>query len=238
MPFLKNIAISAGQDSHSQEEVPAALTGACSFSLEKNVTLFVGENGAGKTTLLEGIAEQCGFNLSTGGRNHSYQPARKSLLSSRVRLSWSSKVTRGLFLSAETFTDFISYIDRLAEDDPSILACYGGMSLRTLSHGEAFLALFEHQLEQGIYILDEPESALSPKHQLAFLSLIHRLETSGMAQFLIATHSPILLCYPRATLFDCNTWPPQKAAAQETEHVELTRSFLECPERYFRHLFE
>jgi predicted ATPase len=198
------------------------------------VTFLVGENGSGKSTLLEALAECCGFNPEGGNRDHHRACfAERSELAQALRLSWMPKVTEGFFLRAESFYNFATYIEEV-----STLRAYGGKSLHTQSHGESFLALFTHRFEQGLYILDEPEAALSPKRQLAFLRIIHDLETPGHAQFLISTHSPILLSYPGAVLFSLDGDAIREIAFRETEHYSITRDFLNAPELYLKHLFE
>jgi predicted ATPase len=198
-----------------------------------NVTFFVGENGSGKSTLLEAIAECCGFNPEGGNRDHHRANlADRSELAQALRLSWLPKVSEGFFMRAESFYNFATYIEQVSN-----LRAYGGKSLHAQSHGESFLALFANRFEQGIYILDEPEAALSPQRQLSFLSLIHDLETPGHAQFLISTHSPIILSYPGAVLFSLDGDSIREIAYRETEHYLVTRDFLNSPERFFKHLF-
>jgi predicted ATPase len=114
---------------------------------------------------------------------------------------------------------------------------YGGRSLHEQSHGESFIALFDNRFEQGLYILDEPEAALSPQRQLTFLRIIHDLSAPGHAQFLIATHSPIILSYPGAVLFSLDGEAIQQVEYRETAHYLVTRDFLNAPERFFKHLF-
>jgi predicted ATPase len=197
------------------------------------VTFFVGENGSGKSTLLEALAECCGFNPEGGNRDHHRATlAERSPLAQALRLSWMPKVTEGFFMRAESFYNFATYIDQV-----STLRAYGGKPLHQQSHGESFLALFANRFEQGIYILDEPEAALSPQRQLAFLRIIHQLEVPRQAQFLISTHSPIILSYPGALLYSLDGDSIQRVEYNETEHFRVTRDFLNAPERYFRHLF-
>lgn len=136
-------------------------------------------------------------------------------------------------MRAESFYNFATYLDQVSN-----LRAYGGKSLHQQSHGESFLALFTNRFEQGIYILDEPEAALSPQRQLAFLRILHQLEAPGHAQFLIATHSPIILSYPGARLYSLDGDSVAQIEYQETEHFQVTRNFLNAPERYFKHLFE
>jgi predicted ATPase len=135
-------------------------------------------------------------------------------------------------MRAESFYNFAAYIEQVSD-----LRAYGGKSLLAQSHGESFLSLFTNRFEQGLYILDEPEAALSPQRQLSFLRIIHELESSAQAQFLISTHSPILLSYPGAVLFSLDGDTIRHTTYRDTEHYRVTRDFLNAPERYFRHLF-
>jgi predicted ATPase len=207
-----------------------------SLRLEKNVTFFVGENGTGKSTLLEAIANKCNFNLQGGNRNHLYNIEEEQMpLAQVMKLGWSIKTAYGFFMRAESYFNFANYIDELAKEFPRTLDAYGGRSLHEQSHGESFLSLFTHKFDNGIFLLDEPEAALSPQRQLTFLSIINELEKLGVAQFIIATHSPILLSYPGAQIlnFDDNINPIEY---QDTEHYKLTKNFLNNPEAYLRHL--
>jgi predicted ATPase len=202
------------------------------LAFPSTVTLFVGENGSGKSTLLEALAECCGFNPEGGNRDHHRATfADRSELAQALRLSWLPKVTEGFFLRAESFYNFATYIEQVSD-----LRAYGGRSLHAQSHGESFLSLFANRFEQGIYILDEPEAALSPQRQLSFLKIIYDLATPRHAQFLIATHSPMLLAYPGATIFDLDGDEIQPTSYQETKHYQVTRDFLNSPERFFKHL--
>jgi predicted ATPase len=204
------------------------------LSFGTNVTFFVGENGSGKSTLLEAIAECCGFNPEGGNRDHHRATfADRSDLAQALRLSWLPKVTEGFFMRAESFYNFASYIEQVSD-----LRAYGGKSLLQQSHGESFLALFANRFEQGIYLLDEPEAALSPQRQLSFLKIIHDLETPGHAQFLISTHSPIILSYPGAVLFSLDEDTIHQIKYHETEHYKVTANFLNSPERFFKYLFD
>jgi predicted ATPase len=209
------------------------LSGGIDLRFRSNVTFFVGENGSGKSTLLEAIAECCGFNPEGGNRDHNFATfGDRSDLAKALRLSWMPKVTEGFFLRAESFYNFATYIEQVSN-----LRAYGGKSLHEQSHGESFLSLFVNRFEQGIYILDEPEAALSPQRQLSFLKIIHDLERHGHAQFLISTHSPIILSYPGAVLFSLDGENLQEVTYSETEHYRVTRDFLKSPERFFKHLF-
>lgn len=240
MTFLKSIrTISELVEPHKFPFSIPILSSGLNLEFSSNVTFFVGENGSGKSTILEAIAEGCGFNHSGGNRNHSYSSTdTESDLAAALRFSWMPKVTNGFFMRAESFYNFATYIDQIAEEDSSILQGYGGKSLHHQSHGESFLALFVNHFNRGIYILDEPEAALSPNRQLAFMALIHELESSGKAQFIIASHSPILLSYPNSVILNLDGDAISQVSVQDTEHYRITRDFLENPDRFFRHLFE
>ena len=210
------------------------------LELSSSVTFFVGENGSGKSTLLEAIACKCGFNTAGGSRNNLYKvDASGSVLSEYIRLSWLPKITEGFFLRAESFYHFASHLDQLAHEDPSFrYRGYGGKSLHEQSHGESFFSLFQNRFgRKGIYLLDEPEAALSPSRQLSFLRLLHELDREGKSQFIIATHSPILLSYPGARILSFDEAPIAPIAYKETMHYLLTRRFLEKPDEVLRELF-
>ncbi|WP_028295347.1 AAA family ATPase [Olivibacter sitiensis] len=245
MPALSEIILPSAQADVYPFNI-ASLKNGFRLSLKSNVTFFVGENGSGKSTVLEGIAEHCGFNLRGGNRNHNLNTGYRfegyeSPLAGSLKLVWSPRrITEGFFMRAESFFNFASYIDELAEDEDNerekVLAPYGGKSLHEQSHGESFLSLFTNQFESGIYILDEPEAALSPARILSFISIIHELEQSGRAQFLIATHSPLLICYPNASIFQFDESGVHQTTYQETEHFQLTKSFVNNPDAYLKHL--
>jgi len=206
------------------------------------VTFFVGENGSGKSTLLEAIAWQCGFHTAGGGLNQIYDLENsEAVFGPYIQLSWMPKVRNGFFLRAESFFNFANYLDREARDQPGyrddFYAPYGGRSLHEHSHGESFLALFRNRFgKQAIYLLDEPEAALSPARQMNLLSIIHQLRSS--AQFIIATHSPILLGYPEARIYSFDDSPIREIAYENTDHYLLTRRFLENRKAVLRDLFD
>ncbi|WP_163581512.1 AAA family ATPase [Gracilibacillus saliphilus] len=206
------------------------------LDITSNVTFFVGENGSGKSTLLEAIADKCGFNTAGGGRNNYFEVHEaQSALGDYITLSWMPKVTNGFFLRAETFHHFATHIDSIDEGD----LAYGGKSLHHQSHGESFLSLFQNRFhQQAIYLLDEPEAALSPQRQLAFLRILHDLSANGESQFIIATHSPILLGYPEATIFSFDDDRIQEVAYEDTDHYQITRYFLQHRERFLHEILE
>lgn len=205
------------------------------------VTFFIGENGSGKSTLLEAIAVQYGFNPEGGTKNFNF-----STEDTHSPLHRHLRITKGVrrpktsfFLRAESFYNVASHIDALDKGGggPPIIDAYGGVSLHKQSHGESFLSLMLNRFTgNGIYILDEPEAALSPNRLLALLRQIHVLTEAG-AQFIIATHSPILLAYPEAIIYDIDhnyTCP----IYTETEHFQVTKRFLNNPETILKTLFE
>lgn len=235
-PYLLSLetAVPPGQDRVFPFSIPLFRRG-LSLRFKTNVTFFVGENGSGKSTLLEMLAEKCAFAPRGGTKDHYYNRAEvDSPLAHATRLTWKRKAFRGFFLRAESFYNVATYLD---EEVPEALGSYGGRSLHEQSHGESFLALFNHQFVEGLFLLDEPEAALSPARQLSLLARIYQLERQGNSQFLIATHSPILFSYPGATVNLLDGDGLRETDYRETEHYQLTRRFLEAPERYFRHLF-
>lgn len=209
---------------------------------DRPVTFLVGENGSGKSTLLEAIAVACGFNAEGGTRNFRFSTcSTHSQLGDYLTPSRRRYPRDGFFLRAESFYNVASYIDRL-DDEPSfsprLIDSYGGRSLHRQSHGESFLALVQHRFGgEGLYLLDEPEAALSPSRLLTLLGEIHRL-TESDSQLIIATHSPILMAYPDARIYLLSQEGIRPVAYQETEHYQLTRRFLENPERMLRYLLD
>jgi predicted ATPase len=233
-PFLRRVA--SQFDDVDRDRHPfnvRAFSRGIDLTFRTNVTFFVGENGSGKSTLLEALAECSGFNPEGGSRDHQREAfAARSPLAEALRLSWFPKAAEGFFMRAESFYNFATYIEQVSN-----LRAYGGKSLHAQSHGESFLSLFTHRFEEGLYILDEPEAALSPQRQLSFLKIIHDVEKPGQAQFLISTHSPILLAYPGAALFSLDGDSIREIEYPDTDHYRVTRDFLNAPERYFKHLF-
>jgi predicted ATPase len=198
------------------------------------VTFIMGENGSGKSTLLESIAVECGFNAEGGSKHFEFSTrASHSPLHECLRLEKGIRRPRdGYFLRAESYFNVASEIERLDAEpaaDPPIIAGYGGTSLHEQSHGESFLALLVHRLRgNGLYIFDEPEAALSPQRQLSVLARMHVL-ISKRSQFIIATHSPILMAYPDAWIYCCTPDGLKRIAYEETEHYRITRGFLNNP---------
>ncbi len=205
------------------------------------VTFFVGENGTGKSTLLEAIACKAGFGLEGGSKNFQLEGKNHfdiQKLAENITLSWRVKPRNGYFFKAESFFNIANYIDEMAKEDANAYAPYGGKSLHEQSHGESFLSFFNNRLGNGgFFIFDEPEAALSPQRQLTLLAIIHEMCQNTNSQFIIATHSPLLLAYPDATIYSCDSGVLQQIAYRDTEHYQITKNFLDNPEQYLRHLF-
>lgn len=215
------------------------------LELHPKVTFLVGENGVGKSTLIEAIAVAAGFNAEGGSKNFSFSThGSVSELHGVLRLVRGMQREKdGFFLRAESLFNVASEIERLdegaARGAPRLVHSYGGRSLHAQSHGESFMALALNRFRgQGLYILDEPEAALAPSRQLAMLVLIDRLVKEGGSQFVIATHSPILMAYPDATIYQLSAEGGiSPIAYEETEHYRVTRDFLNNRQAYLRELF-
>ncbi|WP_234192611.1 AAA family ATPase [Pseudacidovorax sp. NFM-22] len=213
------------------------------LDLHPRLTFFVGENGSGKSTLLEALAVSLGFNAEGGSRNFAFSTrASHSELHAFLRVAKGFRRPRtGYFLRAESFFNVATEIERMDAEPafgPPIIDSYGGRSLHAQSHGESFMALLTERFRgDGLYILDEPEAALSPQRQLAALARIHELVQGG-AQFVIATHSPLLISYPDAWIYQCGAAGLQRVRAEDTEHFQLTRDFLVNPDRFLRQLLD
>ncbi|MDX2140707.1 MAG: AAA family ATPase [Chloroflexota bacterium] len=238
------------------------------LELTTPVTLFVGENGSGKSTLLEAIAiaaRMVTVGSRDAHRDETLVPLR--VLADRLKLSWHKQTKRGFFMRAEDFFGFAKRISQMQQEmRDDLLAVdreYMGRSetakalakmshagqlhalqqsygegLDSASHGESFFALFRSRfVPGGLYVLDEPEAPLSPSRQLAFLAMLHQMVGQD-AQFLIATHSPILLAYPGATIYSCDGGVLRQMKYDELEHVTLTRDFLNNPAAYLRQLLD
>jgi predicted ATPase len=213
------------------------------LELDARVTFLIGENGAGKSTLIEAIAVLAGFNAEGGSKNLRFGTRQsESCLHQFMRPVRGHRRPRdGFFLRAESYFNVATEIERLDEEpslSPPIIDAYGGVSLHEQSHGESFIALATHRFRgHGLYILDEPEAALSPQRQLSLLSIINEHVEERASQFVIATHSPILMAYPNARIYRLGSNGIEHVAYEDTEHYRITRDFLNSPERYFKTLF-
>jgi predicted ATPase len=208
-----------------------------SLSFDSAITIIVGENGTGKSTLLEGIGVLAGYDEAGGGKG--YAPVDHSWalekmggqLSSALRASWLPKITNGWFFRAESFFSVARYLDQVAQEYPM-----GGPpppDFLSHSHGEGFLRFFKERCQrQGIFIFDEPESALSPARQIEFLKLMRRMDESRHCQVIMATHSPMLMAYPNATLLRLTKDGLEPTTVEQTDHYKAMREFFDDPKGF------
>ena len=212
------------------------------LDFDRPVTFLVGENGTGKSTLLEAVAVACGFNPEGGTRNFSFSTrATHSVLGEYLTPVRKRYPRDGFFLRAESFYNVATNIDELDEApsfSPRLIDSYGGVSLHKQSHGESFLALVQNRFGgEGLYLLDEPEAALSPSRLLTLLGEMDQLVKRD-SQLIVATHSPILMAFPGARIYELSGEGIRPVEYRETEHYQLTKRFLDDPERMLRYLFE
>jgi predicted ATPase len=196
--------------------------------LREPIAFFVGENGSGKSTLLEAITRKCGIHIWDKPRRHAaHNNPFETKLANYVTVTWANGRVSGSLFRAETFHDLADFLDDVALCDPGRLKYHGGRILNTLSHGEGILSYFGGRFRvKGLYFLDEPEAALSPASQLKFLKLLQQIGAEGQAQFIIATHSPILLSCPGAQIFSFDGAHIKEVGYQETAHFKIYRQFF------------
>lgn len=210
------------------------------LSFSSNVTFFVGENGTGKSTLLEAIAVAYGFNAEGGSRNFTFSTNEThSELFEHITLIKRNFAKDGFFLRAESLYNVATNIDDMDKEpsfDPLVIESYGGVSLHNQSHGESFLSIVKNRFRgKGLYILDEPEAALSPMRLLTLMAEIDFLVKND-SQFIIATHSPILMTFPDAEILEFTKNGIKRVGYQDTEHFQITKRFLDNPEKMLHYL--
>src|ERR1700751_3915859 len=198
---------------------------------DRAITIIVGENGTGKSTLLEGIAALAGYNGAGGGKGYMTVDHSETLevmggeLSGGLGGGWLPKITNGWFFRAESFFSVARYLDKAARD-----LGMRGPDFLSHSHGEGFLRFFEERCQrQGIFIFDEPESALSPSRQIEFLKLLRMMDNSARCQVIMATHSPMLMAYPNATLLRLTKYGLEPVTVEQTDHYKSLREFFDDP---------
>jgi predicted ATPase len=212
------------------------------LSFDRPITIIVGENGAGKSTLLEGIAVLAGYDEAGGGKGYrpvDHSNARETMggsLSTAFRAAWLPKITNGWFVRAESFFSVARYLDEAAKD------AFSGPpppDFLSHSHGEGFLRFFEDRCQrQGLFIFDEPESALSPARQIEFLKLMGRMDAIGHCQIIMATHAPMLMAYPNATLLRLTKYGLEPVTVKQTDHYRVMREFCDDPKGFVEAVFE
>ncbi|MCA8932443.1 MAG: AAA family ATPase [Rhodospirillaceae bacterium] len=246
-PFLREIRETGGGDPQRYPyTTPLFARRPFRLAFTQPVTLLVGENGTGKSTLLEAIAADCGFHPEGGDRNQAFATREGkrpgTVVNPLLVFSWRPRVGRGFFLRAESFFNLARALDGMAGEPEGggeeVFAPYGGRSLRAVSHGESFMALFRNRFKgRGIYLLDEADSALSPMQQLRFLELLDAWRRTGEVQVIIATHAPILMAYPHAQLLEIGEGGVAETTFDALDHVRITRRFLNNREGMLRELF-
>jgi predicted ATPase len=206
-----------------------------SISFKSPVTLFVGENGTGKSTLLEALTHLCGIYIWEGmeRRRFKYNPYEKTF-HQYLSIEWAAGRVPGSFFGSNIFRHFGQLLDEWAAADPGLLDYFGGKSLMTQSHGQSLMSFFESRYRiKGLYLLDEPETALSPRSQLQLLEILTRTSRQNQAQFIIATHSPLLLACPGADIYTFDDTCIKQINYEETSHYLIYKDFMEDRSKYF-----
>jgi len=205
-----------------------------SVAFRSPVTFFVGENGSGKSTLLEALARAAGIHIwkNNGIARAGFNP-HEDKLHHWLSAEWTDGPTPGAFFASQIFRHFSELLDSWAAADPGLFEYFGGQSLLTQSHGQSLMSFFSSRFKiPGLYLLDEPETALSPRTQLALLRILHENAEAGHAQFIIATHSPILLALPKAEILSFDHSTVQPVSYRETDYYTVYKDFLNHPERF------
>ncbi len=198
------------------------------------VTFFIGENGSGKTTLLEALARGCQIHIWSGiERTRSVINPYEGRLYLYLKVKWTDGLVPGSFFSSQIFHNFAQLVDEWEADNPGQIDYFGGKSLIAQSHGQSIMSFFKSRYRiKGLYLLDEPETALSPRSQLELLKLLQEMSALGHAQFVIATHSPILMACPGSVIYSFDDTPVRKILYEETEHFRIYKEFMANTGRY------
>ena len=205
-----------------------------SIEIGSPVTFFVGENGTGKSTLLKAISHRCGIHIWEGIERLRFEVnPYEEKLSETIEVEWTDGAVPGSFFASEIFRHFADILDEWAVADAGILRYFGGKSLVTQSHGQSLISFFKARYQiKGIYFMDEPETALSPKSQLELIKILQNMIRAGHAQFIIATHSPILLACPGAKIYSFDYVPVKQIDYEETEHYKIYKDFMANKDKY------
>jgi len=205
-----------------------------SILFDSPVTFFIGENGTGKSTLLEALTHRCGIYIwGCVERKRLRVNAYEQRLYEAIDIKWTNGPVHGSFFASETFRNFAQILDEWAAADPRSLEYFGGESLVTQSHGQSIMSFFRARYKiKGIYFMDEPETALSAKTQLDLLTVLREMSRDGHAQFIIATHSPILMACPGAKIYSFDHVPVKQLDYEDTEQYQIYKGFMENREKY------
>lgn len=206
----------------------------------KPVTFFIGENGSGKSTLLSAIARSCDIHIWEEKLRSRYHSNRyEDALSNYLEITWNKEKVPGSFFASEIFRHFAEILDEWAGADPESLKYFGNSSLIEKSHGQSHMAFFTNRFKiKGLYLLDEPENALSPKMQLELLRIFRRFTSNEQTQFIVATHSPILLAYPDSEIYSFDYTPIKKVEYEETDYYKIYRDFLNDRNKYLDAIYK
>ncbi|HMK52664.1 MAG TPA: AAA family ATPase [Thermodesulfobacteriota bacterium] len=200
------------------------------------VTFFIGENGSGKSTLLEALARRCRIHIWSGVDCTRSEPnPYEEMLFLYLEVKWTDGIVPGSFFSSQIFRNFAELVEMWEADNPGQIEYFGGKSLLTQSHGQSLMSFFRARYRiKGLYLMDEPETALSPKSQVELLKLLQEMSALGHAQFIVATHSPILLACPGAIIYSFDHSPVRTLRYEDTEHYQVYKSFMENPSKYLK----
>jgi predicted ATPase len=207
-----------------------------SITFSSPVTFFVGENGSGKTTLLEALARRCHIHIWSGiERTRSVVNRYEETFFLYIEVEWREDIVPGSFFSSQIFRNFAQLVDEWEADNPGQIDYFGGKSLIAQSHGQSIMSFFKSRYKiKGLYLLDEPETALSPKSQLELLKLLQEMGSLGHAQFIVATHSPILLACPGSVIYSFDHTPMKTIQYEDTEYYRIYKTFMENPAKVLK----
>lgn len=244
-PYLKKIWLDTRKaEGHVGYPLDIPCIKAEPFTIEftNNVTILVGQNGSGKSTIIEAIAAICGFGAHGGNRNYSSHEEDKEQFSKFLRAAWLPKVTEGFYTRAETIHSLVKQMDMYNVEVGGGLSDtedYSGKNFEGLSHGEGYSALFRNKVRDfGVYIMDEPEAALSPRKQMDFVRLLHEKKKTGRNQFIIATHSPFIMAYPGACVLHLTPRGIVERPYQQTENFKIMQEFYYDPREFMKRTIE
>jgi len=207
-----------------------------SIKFSSPVTFFIGENGSGKSTLLEAIARRCNIHIWSGVENTRVNPnPYEQMLLLYLEVEWTDGMVPGSFFSSQIFRNFAQLVEMWEADNPGQIDYFGGKSFLTQSHGQSLMSFFKARYKiKGLYLMDEPETALSPKSQIELLQFLKGMSRMGHAQFIIATHSPILLACPGSIIYSFDHSPVKTIHYEDTEHYQVYKNFMENPDPFLK----